>query len=70
MRRLLQKKEELLRILDENMRRLYRRGRARIPLAIGLHFLARLVGVLEAAGRLWVLNQPVSFLGAGSSAPR
>jgi len=62
-RRLLLKKEETLRILDENMRLLYLHGGARIPLAIGLHFLARLVGVLEVLIVLRVLNQPVSFLG-------
>jgi uncharacterized membrane protein YbhN (UPF0104 family) len=64
MRRFLQKKEEMLGILDENMRRLYLSGGVKIPLAIGLHFLARLVGVLEVVIVLRVLNQPVSFLGA------
>jgi uncharacterized protein (TIRG00374 family) len=63
-RRLLEKKEETLRILDENLRRLYQRGGANIPLAVGLHFLARLVGVLEVVIVLRVLDQPVSFLGA------
>jgi hypothetical protein len=63
LRRLLGKKEELLRMLDKNLRRLYQRGAASIPLAIGLHFLARLVGVFEVLVVLWVLHQPVSFLG-------
>ena len=63
-RRWLQKKEEVLRILDENMRRLYLRGGINIPLAVGLHFMARLVGVLEVVIVLWVLRQPVGFLGA------
>ncbi len=60
-RRWLKKKEETLRILDDNLRRLYRRGGARIPLAVGLHFLARLVGILELLVVLWVLHQPVGF---------
>lgn len=63
-RRLLQEKEEMLCTLDENMRRLYLTGGVNIPLAIGLHFLARLVGVLEVVIVLRVLNQPVGFLGA------
>jgi uncharacterized protein (TIRG00374 family) len=62
-RRLLRRKEALLRMLDRNLRRLYRRGGARIQLAVGLHFLARLVGVLELLVVMWVLHQPVSFLG-------
>lgn len=61
LRRLLHKKEETLCMLDDNLRRLYRRGGARIPLAIGLHFLARLVGILELLIVLWVLHQPVGF---------
>jgi uncharacterized membrane protein YbhN (UPF0104 family) len=63
-RRLLQKKEETLRILDDNLRLLYRRGGARIALAVGLHFLARLVGILELLVVLWVLHQPVGFFAA------
>lgn len=63
-RRLLQKKQEVLRILDENMRRFYLHYGARIPVVIGLHFLARLVGVWEVLIVLWVLHQPVSFIGA------
>ncbi len=63
-RRILQKKEELLRILDENIRKLYVEGRAKILLVIGLHFFARLVGVLEVLIVLQVLHQPVDFLGA------
>lgn len=59
--RLLRKKEETLRMLDRNLRRLYRRGGARIPLAVGLHFLARLVGILELLVVMWVLRQPVGF---------
>jgi uncharacterized protein (TIRG00374 family) len=60
-RRLLRRKEETLRILDDNLRLLYRRGGARIALAVGLHFLARLVGILELLVVLGVLHQPVSF---------
>ena len=63
-RRFLRKKEELLHTLDENMRRLYLRGGINIPLAIGLHFIARIVGVLEVVIVLRVLGQPVGFLGA------
>ena len=63
-RRLLQGKEELLRTLDKNMRRLYRHGGIKILLAMGLHFMARLVGVLEVLIVMWVLQQPVGFLGA------
>jgi hypothetical protein len=63
-RRLLQKKEEMLRILDENMRRLYQRNGGYILLAVGLHFAARLVGVFEVLIVLRVLHQPVGFLGS------
>jgi uncharacterized protein (TIRG00374 family) len=63
-RRLLQKKEEMLRILDENMRRLYQRNGVYILLAVGLHFAARLVGVFEVLIVLRVLHQPVGFLGS------
>jgi uncharacterized membrane protein YbhN (UPF0104 family) len=63
-RRFLRKKEEMLRILDGNMRRLYRHGGVNIPLAVGLHFMARLVGVFEVLIVLRVLHQPVGFLGA------
>lgn len=64
LRRRLRKKEESLLILDENLRRLYQRSGSRIALATGLHFLARLVGVLEVLIVLRVLHQPVGFLGA------
>jgi len=64
LRRLLLKKEDLLRILDENLRRLYLQGGAMVPLAVGLHFLARLVGVLEVLIVLRVMHQPVGFLGS------
>ncbi len=63
-RRSLLKKEEALRTLDKNMRQLYLRGGVNIPLAIGLHFMARVVGVLEVVIVLRVLGQPVGFLGA------
>lgn len=63
-RRLLQRKKEMLGILDENMHLLYQRGRINIPLSICLHFMSRVVGVFEVVIVLWVLHQPVGFLGA------
>jgi len=63
-RRSLEKKQDLLRILDENMRRLYLYSRTKIFMAIGLHFIARLVGVLEVLIVLRVLHQPIDFIGA------
>ena len=63
-RRWLHKNEEWLRVLDDHMRRSYLTGRTRIPLATGLHLMARLVGVLEVVVVLRVLHQPVTYLGA------
>lgn len=63
-RHFLENKKEVIGILDENMRGLYLKGHVNIPLSIGLHFVARLVGVLEVVIVLRVLGQPVDFLGA------
>ncbi len=63
-RHFLENKKEVIGILDENMRRLYLNGHVNIPLSIGLHFVARLIGVLEVVIVLRVLGQPVDFLGA------
>lgn len=63
-RRLLGKNEETLRIIDENMRRLYTHGKINISLTVGLHFMGRLTGTFEVMIIMWVLHQPVSFLGA------
>lgn len=63
-RRLLRRKEEQLGVLDRNMRLFYQRGGWKILLVAGLHFLARLVGVLEVLIVLWVLLVPVDFFGA------
>jgi len=63
-KRFLKKKKEMLQILDDNIHRLYTQSGFNIPLSIGLHFSARLVGVLEVLIVLRVLNQPVTFLGA------
>ncbi len=63
-RRLLKRREDELRMLDENMRLFYLRGGWKILLVAGLHFLARLVGVLEVLIVLWVLYVPIDFFGA------
>jgi uncharacterized membrane protein YbhN (UPF0104 family) len=63
-RRYLKKKEETLSMLDNNMRCLYRHSRHKIPLAIGLHFLARLAGAFEVLIIMWVLNNPISYFDA------
>ena len=70
MRRWFEKKEPVLRILDENMRRFYLQGGGRVVVVIGLHFLARLAGVVEVVIILRVLGQPVTSSARGSSAPR
>ena len=62
--RLLEKKKEILGILDENMRLLYQRGRVNIPLSIWLHFMARIIGVFEVLIVLWVLHHPMGFFGS------
>jgi len=64
MRRLFERKESQLRMLDENMRRFSTQGGVRIAVVLGLHLLSRIVGVVEVIIVLRVLDQPVSFLGA------
>jgi uncharacterized protein (TIRG00374 family) len=54
-------REEHLEALDENLRRLYRKGHRKTVAAAGFHFLARLAGSFEVLIVLRVLGVPVGF---------
>lgn len=53
-------RKEHLEALDENLRRLYRKGHLKTAAAVGFHFLGRLAGAAEVFIILRVLGVPVS----------
>lgn len=57
-------REEQLRALDRNLRLLYERANLNTAAALGLHFAARLTGVVEVLIILRVLGVPADFIQA------
>ena len=63
-RRWVLNREEQLRALDRNLRLLYARANLKTAAALGLHILARLIGVVEVLIILRVLGVPAGFVQA------
>lgn len=63
-RRFIQSKQEQIQNLEQILQKLYRGSWQRTALAVGLHFGARIMGVIEALLVLRVLGLPVNFIDA------